>query len=218
MATVSYTYKLKCNGGNVSQVKINGTDVKRVKINGVDVINKFSTYTVTVTLNCYIIFREIRKITEYTECGKIYTHYEYTGEIIVSYTLSGDVGNVDVVIPVVEFYFREYYICQNFYFSHKTLSNIEPSWEVENPIYHNPEGTNVYSFSGSFTKGKGDDYVLCEDRYLDGSEMRTSWGNVNISAAHYLSELGAVDIDTIINRDIKLGSISKTFTRNVQEY
>lgn len=90
MATVSYTYDLKCNGGNVSQVKINGTDVKRVKVNGVDVIHKFVKYTTTVIIRCSIVFDELRLKYAYTECGDRYYRLVGSGKIVVSYSTSGD--------------------------------------------------------------------------------------------------------------------------------
>lgn len=220
MATVSYTYDLKCNGGNVSQVKINGTDVKRVKVNRVDVIHKFEKYTTTVTFNCYIRFDKITKTEEWTQCGDTYAVYDYEGRIFVNFTSSGDsINDTGGVLPAVEFYFRQYFICNELKLYHKTISNIKPSIEIYHPFSY-PIGTEVYSFSGSFTKEKDSDFVLCGDLYSDGSEMRTSWGNLNISASHYLSEFtkGTVDIESEKNKYIKLGSISKTFTKTVQEY
>lgn len=221
MATVSYTYDLKCNGGNISQVKINGTDVKRVKVNGVDVIHKFVKYTTTVTLNCYIIFNKIRRIRSYDSCGASYSDYEYKGSIFANYAYSGDsIDNTDAVIPAtIDFYFRRYWVCSELKLHHDTFSNIKLVSEPDSLLGY-PTGTTVHEFSGTFTKDDSDDYTMCEDVYSDGSEMKTSWGNVNISASHDLSEFtnGVIDISTVENVYIKLGSISRSFTRTVQEY
>ena len=219
MATVSYTYDLKCNGGNVSQVKINGTDVKRVKVNGVDVIHKFVKYTTTVNINCYIIFNKIIYTGDYTECGATYHYYDYEGTIFVNYTYSGDsIDSTGAVIPTVDFYFRRYHIGDALELYHKTFSNIEPSFDSGSLSY--PVGKTVYEFWGTFDKDNDADITLCEDMYSNGSEMKTSWGNVNISAGHNLSEFtnGVVNIDTVENVYIKLGSISRSFTKTVQEY
>ena len=221
MSTVYYTYDLKCDGSNVSQVKINGTDIKRLKINGVDVIHKFVNYTTTVNINCYIIFNKIRLIGSYDSCGDTQYEYEYEGSIFANYTYSGvSIDNTDAVIPAtIDFYFRRYWVGNHLELYHDTFSNIKLVSESDSLLGY-PTGTTVHGFSGTFNKYEDEDTILCGDVYSDGSEMKTSWGNVNISANHHLSEFtnGVVDISTVENVYIKLGSIPRSFTKTVQEY
>lgn len=222
MATASYIYNLKCNGGNVSQVKINGTDVKRVKVNGVDVIHKIVEYTTTVTLECYIRFDEITKTDTYDACGERYTCYKCNGQILVGYSTSGDsMSDSGAEVPAVGLYFRRYIIGGG-YFSypklyHETFSNITPrklDWYLtgidDAPLY--PVGTTVHEFSCEYE----DSYdAYFGDDYEDGSDLSTPWGNVNISAHHNMPNFTGTSVEY---KYVLLGSISKTFTRAVLEY
>lgn len=225
MATVSYTYDLKCNGGNVSQVKINGTDVKRVKVNGNDVIHKFVKYTTTVTLNCYIRFDEITKTGTYNVCGETYISYKCNGQILVGYSTSGDsMSDSGAEVPAVELYFRRYAICEEHFsdleLHHKTFSDITPGelgWYPTGiggaPLY--PVGTTVYEFSREYTDFSEESCAYFSDYYKNGSNLRTPWGNVNISASHDIPDFTGTSVEY---KYVLLGSISKTFTRAVQEY
>lgn len=223
--TVSYTYDLKCNGGNVSQVKINDTDVKRVKVNGVDVIHKFVKYTTTVTLNCYIRFDEITKTGTYDACGETYIEYKCNGQILVGYSTSGDsVDDSGAEVPAVELYFRRYGICESHFprpeLYHKTFSNIMPrelGWYptgIDGASSY-PVGTTVHEFSREYTEYSEDASADFSDFYENGSELRTPWGNVNISASHDIPDFTGTSVEY---KYVLLGSISKTFTKTVQEY
>lgn len=225
MATVSYTYDLKCNGGNVSQVKINGTDVKRVKVNGNDVIHKFVKYTTTVTLNCYIRFDEITKVDRYDECGETYVIYKCNGQILVGYSTSGDsMSDSGAEVPVVELYFRRYKICEEHLgypeLNHETFSDITPGelgWHptgIGGALLY-PVGTTVHEFSREYTDLSEEGCAYFGDVYEDGSYLRTPWGDVNISAHHNISNFTGTSVEY---KYVLLGSISKTFTRTVQEY
>lgn len=230
MATVSYTYGLKYNGGNVSQVKINGTDVKRVKVNGNDVIHKFVKYTTTVTLNCYIRFDKITKTGTYYECGEAYIEYKCNGQILVGYSTSGDsMSDSGAEVPVVGLYFCRYRICEGWGWGglgrpelyQETFSNITPrelGWYptgIGGALLY-PVGTTVHEFSREYTCFSEDDYcAYFGDVYEDGSYLRTPWGDVNISAHHNISNFTGTSVEY---KYVLLGSISKTFTRTVQEY
>ena len=213
MATVSYTYDLKCNDGNVFQVKINGTDVKRVKVNGIDVIHKFVTYSCTATIKCSLYFTSLKTSALYQSCGDDYTDITATGFFYVWESTSGDsLSDSGGSIPNVEVYFRRVNILKRSYyqytpdFHHDTFSNLSPVSE-----------TRFGQFSDSATLYVSSEPFLVDvfhDEYSDGSELRTDWGNVNISA----KRSAWLNADTNTEFPIILGSISKTFTRTVQEY
>lgn len=211
MSTVCYTYDLKCNDGNVSQVKINGTDVKRLKVNGNDVIHKFVTYKCTATINCSLRFTSLKTSALYWSCGADYTDITATGFFYVWYSVRGDsLSDSGGSIPNVEVYFRRVHILGTTYytpdFNHATFSNLSPVSELR-----------FGQFSDSITLQVSSEPFLVNvfhDEYSDGSELRTDWGNVNIS------EERTTQCYSETNRafNIKLGSISKTFIRIVQEY
>lgn len=212
MATVSYTYDLKCNDGNVSQVKINGTDVKRLKVNGVDVIHKFVTYKCTATINCSLRFTSLKTSVLYKSCGDDYTDITATGFFYVWHSVRGDsLSDSGGSIPDVEVYFRRVYILLNSSvytpdFHHATFSNLSPVSE-----------SRFGQFSDSVTLQVSSEPFLVNvfhDEYSNGSELRTDWGNVNISEERTTQCYS--NTNRVVN--IKLGSISKTFTRTVQEY
>ena len=209
MATVSYTYDLKCNGSNVSQVKINGTDVKRLKVNGKDVIHKFVTYSCTATITCSLYFTSLKTSALYQSCGYDYTDITATGFFYVWESTSGDsLSDSGGSIPNVEVYFRRAHILVSSYpyFYHDTFSNLSPVSE-----------SRFGQFSDSTTLQVSSKPFLVDvfyDAYSDGSELRTDWGNVNISA----KKSAWLNADTNTEFPIILGSISKTFTRTVQEY
>lgn len=210
MATVSYTYDLKCNDGNVSQVKINGTDVKRLKVNGVDVIHKFVTYSCTATITCSLYFTSLKTSALYWSCSDKCTDITATGFFYVWESTSGDsLSASGGSIPNVEVYFRRVHILDpSLYpdFHHDTFSNLSPVSE-----------SRFGQFSDSTTLQVSSESFLVDvfhDVYSDGSELRTDWGNVNISA----KRSAWLHADTNIEFPIILGSISKTFTRTVQEY
>lgn len=210
MATVSYTYDLKCNGGNISQVKINGTDVKRVKVNGVDVIHKFVTYSCTATITCSLYFTSLKTSALYQSCSDDYTDITATGFFYVWESTSGDsLSDSGGSIPNVEVYFRRAHILYSYWtpdFHHATFSNLSPVSE-----------SRFGQFSDSITLQVSSEPFLVDvfhDEYSDGSELRTDWGNVNISA----KESVWLNANTNIDFPIILGSISKTFTKTVQEY
>ena len=209
MATVSYTYDLKCDGSNVSQVKINGTDVKRLKVNGKDVIHKFVTYSCTATITCSLYFTSLKTSALYQSCGDDYTDITATGFFYVWESTSGDsLSDSGGSIPNVEVYFRRVYLLEHSftYFHHDTFSNLSPVSE-----------SRFGQFSDSTTLQVSSKPFLVDvfyDAYSDGSELRTDWGNVNISA----KKSAWLNADTNTEFPIILGSISKTFTRTVQEY
>lgn len=210
MATVSYTYDLKCNGGNVSQVKINGTDVKRLKVNGNDVIHKFVTYSCTATITCSLYFTSLKTSALYWSCSDECTDITATGFFYVWESTSGDSLSVSGgSIPNVEVYFRRVNILGTYYnpyFYHDTFSNLSPVSE-----------SRFGQFSDSTTLQVSSEPFLVDvfhDNYSDGSELRTDWGNVNISA----KKSALLHAGTNTEFPIILGSISKTFTRTVQEY
>ena len=210
MATVSYTYDLKCNGGNVSQVKINGTDVKRLKVNGKDVIHKFVTYKTTATITCSLYFTSLKTSALYWSCSDECTDITATGFFYVWESTSGDsLSDSGGSIPNVEVYFRRAHIFRNYLapdFYHDTFSNLSPVSE-----------SRFGQFSDSTTLQVSSEPFLVDvfhDNYSDGSELRTDWGNVNISA----KKSAWLNADTNTEFPIILGSISKTFTRTVQEY
>ena len=208
MATVSYTY-LKCNGSNVSQVKINGTDVKRLKINGKDVIHKFVTYSCTATIKCSLYFTSLKTSALYQSCGDDYTDITATGFFYVWESTSGDsLSDSGGSIPNVEVYFRRVHILDSLYtyFHHDTFSNLSPVSESRFGQFS--ESNTLQVSSKSFLVD------VFHDSYSDGSELRTDWGNVNISAKRSVW----LNADTNTEFPIILGSISKTFTRTVQEY
>lgn len=214
MATVSYTYDLKCNGGNISQVKINGTDVKRLKVNGVDVIHKFVTYKCTATINCSLRFISLKTSTLYQSCGDDYTDITAAGFFYVWHSVRGDsLSDSGGSIPDVEVYFRRVHILRppspfeyptNFY--HDTFSNLSPV--LESRFGHFSDSITLQVSSEPFLVN------VFHDEYSDGSELRTDWGNVNISKERTTQCYSKTN--KVVN--IKLGSISKTFTRTVQEY
>lgn len=214
MSTVYYTYDLKCNGGNVSQVKINGTDVKRLKVNGNDVIHKFVTYKCTATINCSLRFTSLETSALYWSCSYEYTDITATGFFYVWHSVRGDsLSDSGGSIPNVEVYFRRAHIllkssfgqyAPDFY--HDTFSNLSPVSE-----------SRFGQFSDSVTLQVSSEPFLVNafhDEYSDGSELRTDWGNVNISEERTTQCYS--NTNRVVN--IKLGSISKTFTRTVQEY
>lgn len=211
MATVSYTYDLKCNDGNVSQVKINGTDVKRLKVNGNDVIHKFVTYKCTATITCSLYFTSLKTSALYYSCGEDgLTDITATGFFYVWESTSGDsLSDSGGSIPNVEVYFRKAYILGNSTvpnFHHATFSNLSPVSE-----------SRFGQFSNSVTLQVSSEQFLLDvfhDEYSDGSELRTDWGKVNISA----KKSAWLNAGTNTEFPIILGSISKTFTRTVQEY
>lgn len=211
MATVSYTYDLKCNGGNVSQVKVNGTDVKRVKVNGVDVIHKFITYKTTATINCYIRFSSLKADPADTSCGDYYSDVSGIGNFYVEASTTGDsLSDSGGSIPNVEVYFRSGHILEVRNNYHDTFSNLDPK---------NAQTFNNFNISATkFLTSPNTQFNMLAfyDGYSDGSVLRTSWGNVNISAEKptpYITPGGSS-----ITTSILLGSISKTFIRTVQEY
>lgn len=209
MATVSYTYGLKCNGGNVSQVKINGTDVKRVKVNGTDVIHKFVTYSCTATIKCSLYFTSLKTSALYQSCNDDYTDITATGYFYVSSSTSGDsLSDSGGIIPNVEVYFRRVHILNTFApkFHYDTFSNLSPVSESHFGSFS--DSTTVQVSSKSFLVD------VFHDVYSDGSVLRTDWGDVNISA----KQSAWLNANTNIEFPIILGSISKTFTRTVQEY
>lgn len=212
MATVSYTYDLKCNGGNVSQVKINGTDVKRVKVNGNDVIHKFVTYQTTAKIYVWMHISELRAGPAYTSCSDYYSDVDVKGYFFVSSSTSGDsLSDSGGSIPNVEVYFRSGYILGIQNNHHDTFSNLDPNkLQTFN---------NFSKFATVFIDSNDADTPFrlsaFKDYYSNGSELRTSWGNVNISAEKYTPYLTQ---GTSTAADIVLGSISKTFTKTVQEY
>lgn len=214
MATVSYTYDIKCNGGNVSQVKINGTDVKRVKVNGVDVIHKFVTYKTTATIYVWMHISELRAGPVYTSCGNYYSDVDGKGYFFVSCSTSGDsLSDSGGSIPNVEVYFRRGRIlgAPNNY--HDTFSNLDPNkLQTFNNFF---QSTTTYITDKYEERNEPFRVSAFKDYYSDGSELKTSWGNVNISAEKYTPYLTQ---DTSTAADIVLGSISKTFTKTVQEY
>lgn len=214
MATVSYTYDLKCNGGNVSQVKINGTDVKRLKVNGVDVIHKFVTYKTTATIYVWMHISELRAGPVYTSCGYYYSDVDGKGYFFVSSSTSGDsLSDSGGSIPNVEVYFRRGHILgiQNNY--HDTFSNLDPNkLQTFNNFF---QSKTAYITDKYEERNEPFRVSAFKDYYSDGSELKTSWGNVNISAEKYTPYLTQ---DTSTAADIVLGSISKTFTKTVQEY
>lgn len=210
MATVSYTYDLKCNDGNVSQVKINGTDVKRLKVNGNDVIHKFVTYSCTATINCSLYFTSLKTSALYWSCSDKYTDITATGFFYVWESTSGDSLSVSGgSIPNVEVYFRSVHILGAYYnpdFYHATFSNLSPVSE-----------SRFGQFSDSTSLQVSSEPFLVDvfhDEYSNGSVLRTDWGNVNISA----KKSALLNAGTNKEFPIILGSISKTFTRTVQEY
>ena len=208
MSTVYYTYDLKCDGSNVSQVKINGTDIKRLKINGKDVIHKFVTYSCTATIKCSLYFTSLKTSALYQSCGDDYTDITATGFFYVWESTSGDsLSDSGGSIPNVEVYFRSAHILLPFpYFHHDTFSNLSPVSE-----------SRFGQFSDSATLQVSSKPFLVDvfyDTYSNGSELRTDWGNVNISA----KKSAWLNADTNTEFPIILGSISKTFTRTVQEY
>ena len=209
MATVSYTYDLKCDGSNVSQVKINGTDVKRLKVNEKDVSHKFVTYSCTATITCSLYFTSLKTSALYQSCGDDYTDITATGFFYVWESTSGDsLSDSGGSIPNVEVYFRRAHILVSSYpyFYHDTFSNLSPVSE-----------TRFGQFSDSTTLQVSSNPFLVDvfhDFYSDGSELRTDWGNVNISAKQSVW----LHADNNIEFPIILGSISKTFTKTVQEY
>ncbi len=207
MATVSYTYDLKCNENNVSQVKVNGTDVKRLQVNGKDVIHKFVTYKCTATIHCWIYYSSLKAGAVYQSCNDDYVDVEGTGYFFVSYGTSGDsLSDSGGSIPNVEVYFRRAMMLDTLCFHHETFSNLDPK---TNQTFGNFRGFDTYSIgSDPFS------VEIFRDVYSDGSELRTDWGNVNISAK--LDALLYSNSETASSAI--LGSISKTFTRTVQEY
>lgn len=210
MATVSYTYDLKCNEKNVSQVKVNGTDVKRLKVNGKDVIHKFVTYSCTATIKCSLYFTSLKTSALYQSCNDDYTDITATGFFYVWESTSGDsLSDSGGSIPNVEVYFKKVQILgrslvPDFY--HATFSNLSPVSESRFGQFS--DSTTLQVSSKSFLVD------VFHDVYSDGSELRTDWGNVNISA----KQSAWLNADTNIEFPIILGSISKTFTRTVQEY
>lgn len=214
MATVSYTYDLKCNGGNISQVKINGTDVKRLKVNGVDVIHKFVTYKCTATINCSLRFISLKTSTLYQSCGDDYTDITAAGFFYVWHRVRGDsLSDSGGSIPDVEVYFRRVHILRPPFpfehyskFHHDTFSNLSPV--LESRFGHFSDSITLQVSSEPFLVN------VFHDEYSDGSELRTDWGNVNISKERTTQCYSKTN--EVVN--IKLGSISKTFTRTVQEY
>lgn len=114
MATTSYTYDLKCNEGDVSQVKINGTDVKRVKVNGNDVIHKFNAYSTTLIIRIDIIFDTIKNELDYVECGDDYYKISGSGRIAARYYYTGDSMNLSgASVPPVTVVFNNFSIFEN---------------------------------------------------------------------------------------------------------
>lgn len=212
MSTVSYTYDLKCNGGNVSQVKINGTDVKRLKVNGVDVIHKFVTYKCTATIYVWIHFSQLYARPSYESCGDYFSDVDGNGHFFVSSSTSGDsLSDSGGSIPNVEVYFRRGFILGVLYNYHDTFSNLDPNKSQD----FNNFSTLATVSIGSYDDNEPFRLSAFKDAYSDGSELRTSWGNVNISAEKYTSYI-TQNTNTITS--ILLGSISKTFTKTVQEY
>lgn len=212
MATVSYTYDLKCNGGNVSQVKINGTDVKRLKVNGKDVIHKFVTYQTTAIIYVWMHISELRAGPAYTSCGDYYSDVDGKGYFFVSSSTSGDsLSDSGGSIPNVEVYFRRCFILGRQNNHHDTFSNLDPN-KLQT---FNNFSSFATAFIDSYDADEPFRLSAFKDYYSDGSELKTSWGNVNISAEKYTPYLTQ---GTSTAADIVLGSISKTFTRTVQEY
>ena len=214
MATVSYTYDLKCNGGNVSQVKINGTDVKRLKVNGVDVIHKFVTYKTTATIYVWMHISELRAGPVYTSCGNYYSDVDGKGYFFVSSRTSGDsLSDSGGSIPKVEVYVRRCHILETLNNHHDTFSNLDPNkLQTFNNFF---QSITAYITDKYEERNEPFRVSAFKDYYSDGSELKTSWGNVNISAEKYTPYLTQY---TSTAADIVLGSISKTFTKTVQEY
>lgn len=212
MATVSYTYDLKCNGKNVSQVKINGTDVKRVKVNGNDVIHKFVTYKTTATIYVWINFSQLHAGPSYKSCGDYFSDVHGNGHFSVSSSTSGDsLSDSGGSIPNVEVYFRRTNIFDYQINHHDTFSNLDPN---KSQTFNN-FSTFANAFIDSYDADKPFRLLAFKDVYSDGSVLRTSWGNVNISAEKYTPYITQ---NTNTPTSILLGSISKTFTKTVQEY
>lgn len=141
----------------------------------------------------------------------VQTLLQYVWESTSGDSLSDSGGS----IPNVEVYFRRVHILKPSssshwytpYFHHYTFSNLSPVSE-----------SRFGQFSDSYyTLQVSSEPFLVDvfhDEYSDGSELRTDWGNVNISA----KKSAWLNADTNIEFPIILGSISKTFTRTVQEY
>lgn len=214
MATVSYTYDLKCNGGNVSQVKINGTDVKRVKVNGTDVIHKYITYRTTAIIYVWMHISELRADPAYISCGNYYSDVKGKGYFFVSSSTSGDsLSDSGGNIPNVEVYFRRGHILGIQNNHHDTFSNLDPNkLQTFNNFF---QSTTAYVTDKDEEINEPFRVSAFKDYYSDGSVLKTSWGNVNISAEKYTPYLTQ---GTSTAADIVLGSISKTFTKTVQEY
>ena len=214
MSTVSYTYDLKCDGSNVSQVKINGTDVKRLKVNGKDVIHKFVTYKTTATIYVWMHISELRAGPVYTSCGNYYSDVDGKGYFFVSSSTSGDsLSDSGGSIPNVEVYFRRCHILETLNNHHDTFSNLDPNkLQTFNNFF---QSITAYITDKYEERNEPFRVSAFKDYYSDGSELKTSWGNVNISAEKYTPYLTQ---DTSTAADIVLGSISKTFTKTVQEY
>lgn len=214
MSTVSYTYGLKCNDGNVSQVKINGADVKRLKVNGVDVIHKFVTYKTKATIYVCMHISELSAGPVYTSCGNYYSDVDGKGYFFVSSSTSGDsLSDSGGSIPNVEVYFRRGYILGILNNYNDTFSNLDPNKsQTFNNFFHSP---TVYITDKYEERNEPFRVSAFNDYYSDGSELKTSWGNVNISAEKYTPYLTQ---GTSKAADIVLGLISKTFTKTIQEY
>lgn len=212
MATVSYTYDLKCNGGNVSQVKINGTDVKRVKVNGNDVIHKFVTYTTKATIYVGIYFSQLYASPIYTRCGDYCSDVDGDGYFYVASSTSGDsLSDSGGSIPNVEVYFRRTKVLNIQINHHDTFSNLDPN---KSQTFNNFSSYETV-FMNRYDADKPFRLLAFKDVYSDGSVLRTSWGNVNISAEKYTPYITQ---NTNTPTSITLGFISKIFTKTVQEY
>lgn len=210
MATVSYRYDIKFGGNSVSQVKVNGTDVKRVKVDGNDVVHKFITYKTTATIKCYIRFSSLKASSDYTVCGDDCSDVRGDGYFFVSSTTSGDsLSDSGGSIPLVEVYFGNGYILERLNNLRKTFSNLDPK---------NSQTFNNFSCDTTGYPDKSNAQFRVAAFYdtdSGGSWLRTSWGDVNISERKYTPYMTP---NTSTTATILLGSISKTFTRTVQEY
>lgn len=208
MSTVYYTYDLKCNGDNVSQVKINGTDVKRVKVNGVDVIHKFVKYTTILTISCSIVFDELRLRFAYTGCGYDYYYLFGSGKIAVFYSASGDALSLSGgQIPSVKVVLDNFKIFDNY-----TDGELRGTYNVTPTI----SGATVKTFNNI------ESYSVFSDTKVETSiytNYHNSYMEINGEKSKFLPPIKDVYV-TNSNRTYKEVIISDTFALNktVQEY
>lgn len=209
MSTVSYTYDLKCNGGNVSQVKINGTDVKRVKVNGVDVIHKFVKYTTILTISCSIVFDELRLIYAYNECGGDYYNLFGSGKIAVFYSASGDALSLSGgQIPSVKVVLDNFRIFDNY-----TDGRLHGTYNVTPTI----SGATVETFRNIKSYSVFSDTEVETNIY---DNYRNSYMEINGEKSEFLPPIKDVYVTNSNIRTYKEVIISDTtaINKTVQEY